>query len=218
MLSGPWLISYLILWLTVVALSLLVVDVLRELGTRRSRTARGTGQEDEEVRTRQDDGPPIGSMIPDWRAESVNGFGMVTINEEGSSGGTLLVFMSPLCEGCQGVVAPLNDVVANRAGEVRAVAVLQGNLPACRAFLNLFPLRIPVIHDEERNLARALGVWGNPFCLAYNDAGILVSKGTIEDGDEPLLALIDFLPRASCADDNGIVAAEGIADTLRTRG
>lgn len=186
--TGFWLVSYLVLWGVVIVLCFLVVGSLqqigllqRQLGTKPAET----GEAPPLVIAQQ--GPEIGSRLPPLTAETINGYATVTLQPHQP---TLLLFLSPLCEGCQHVVEPLSALVKARQERERVIVILQADGQGCRAFLSVFPLTVPVICDESRRITNELfDTHSNPFGLFYNEEGVLVRKG-LAMGAEELRALL----------------------------
>jgi hypothetical protein len=158
--TGLWLASYLVLWGLVVVVCLLLIGILREIGQvyRQLESRQPQPQEESSIPALEHDGPAIGSSIVDLEADTINGFGTLipaTLQERGS---TLLVFMSPMCETCQHIVEPLNALAADAAHAVRAAVIMRADEQACRAFLSVFPLRMPVVCDSDPP-----SPWGSTF-------------------------------------------------------
>lgn len=185
--SGLWLVSYVVLWVIVAVMALLLLGALRQIGALRLETGQIPVLADDDIPTVQDDGPPIGSHLPELSRQAVNGH--PDVNGQGSGAATLLVFMSPMCDSCQHVVDPINQVLEERGNRLRATVLLRSDDQACRAFLSVFPLAAQVICDSNHDLTGALGVHRNPFGLLYDEQGTLVRKGVMKNLDE-LLALV----------------------------
>lgn len=183
---GLWLVSYLALWLLVLTLSLVIVGALGQLGQVRSQG----GVDDAGLPPEAEDGPPLGSRLPALEAQDANGTGPVTIGAQGVGRRILLVFFSPFCQSCQEIVEPLNAMAADLGAGVRAIVVMRANATACRAFLNVFPLHVPVICDADRSITMGFRVHRNPFGALYDSGGSLERKGVVETG-EHLVALVD---------------------------
>lgn len=73
-----WLVSYLVLWGVVVILGLFVVGILRQIGTLQLQLGPRPQEPDEDIPI-EEDGPLIGSPIPQLAAEACNGFGSVAL-------------------------------------------------------------------------------------------------------------------------------------------
>jgi methylamine dehydrogenase accessory protein MauD len=214
--TGLWVVSYILLWALVVGLCVFLVGVLRQIGLLhlQLQQLQGGGPASQQVAQVEDipplaeDGPAIGAALPDWAlalaveardAEALDA--NVGASHDAGNGSkpaavaahagraTLLMFMSPLCEVCQHVVAPLNALAADTARSVRPLAVIRADEQAYRAFLSVFPLRLTTVCDADRELTMGLGVHRTPFGLLYDDSGALRRKGLIESGDD-LLALL----------------------------
>jgi hypothetical protein len=191
-LSGFWLVSYIVLWVIVVVLCFFLAGVLHQLGfvyrQLEQRSSRPREEEDS-IPTLEQDGPAIGSPLPNLEIDTFNGFGRLTTAIMRRSGSTLLVFMSPMCEPCQHAVEPLNRLVADADRNVHPLVFIRADEQACRAFLSVFPLNMPVVCDRDSNITMGLGIHRTPFGLLYDEQGTLVRKGGLE-GQEDLLALL----------------------------
>jgi AhpC/TSA family protein len=230
--TGLWVVSYVALWGLVVAIGLLMVGILRQMGILQHQLAVAHGPGTlpapgvaRDTPALEDDGPEIGSRIPTLRAETLNGFGTVAVESLRDDAGTLLVFMSPMCEGCQHMVEPLNALVDAGAHRERMIAILHADEQASRAFMNVFPLRIPVICDADRTFTMGLGIHRNPFGLLYDVEGRLVRKGmmttqgellaVLGDVSAPAAALEFVFPRAQPT--SPAPSASGLDGLARTR-
>src|ERR1051326_4695258 len=189
--SGLWLASYLVLWGLFLLVCLFLIGILRQLGLLQRQLQFGTSkvQGESAFPSLENDGPAIGSSIPSIEADTMNGFGDVTSAILREPASTMLVFMSPMCETCQHVVEPLNALVAEVVRPVRPIVVIRADEQACRAFLSVFPLHMPVVCDSDRTIPMGLDVHRPPFGLLYDEHGILIRKGLIER-HEDLLALL----------------------------
>jgi hypothetical protein len=196
--TGPWLASYLVLGVLVLVFCFLVIGALVQIGPLRLQRAGRAAAPETAVPVGADDGPPLGSRLPELVAGTMNGFGSVTLAEPNDERSTLVVFLSPLCESCQHVVAALNALVEDGAHQVRVVAIMRADEQACRAFLRIFPLQLPLVGDGERTITMGFGVHGSPYGLLYDAAGVLVRKGIVTDHEE-LLALVGGAPTAVTA-------------------
>ncbi len=188
--TGLWLVSYIVLWVVVVIMGLLLIGVLRQLGLmfHQNESVSPTPGADS-IPALEQDGPAIGSPLMDMEVDTINGFGMLTTAMLHERKSTLLIFLSPLCETCQHLVDPLNDLVKNDAGSPRTAVIIRGEEQSCRAFLSIFPLRMPVVCDSERAITMGHNVHRTPFGLLYDEHDTLIRKGVL-GGREDLLALL----------------------------
>ena len=189
--TGLWLVSYLVLWGLVLVVCLFLIGILRQLGLLHRQLAPSPlqSQGGSSTPALAYDGPAIGSPIVDLEAEAINGFGTLALTPLRDQDTTLLVFMSPMCEGCQHIVEPLNALVAYAARAVRAVVIMRADEHGCKAFLSVFPLHMPVVCDWDRSITMGLDVHRTPFGLLYDEHGTLIRKGLLA-GHEDLLALL----------------------------
>jgi len=91
--SGLWLVSYIALWLLVIALTLIVLGLVRQLGLIHLRL----GPEQNVLTTKE--GLELGSPAPDFRAtDIVQGKEITLADLKGRQ--SVLVFVSPSCSPC----------------------------------------------------------------------------------------------------------------------
>ncbi len=187
--TGLWLASYLVLWGLVLVLCLLLIGILRQFGLLHRQLAPSPqpSQEGSSLPALEHDGPAIGLPLVDLEIDTINGFGTLTLLRDHDT--TLLVFISPTCEACQHLVEPLNALVADARRAVRPVVIMRADEQGCKAFLSVFPLRMPVVCDRDRRITMGLDVHRTPFGLLYNEHGTLIRKGLLV-GHEDLLALL----------------------------
>lgn len=177
-----WLVSSVLLWLVVLALALLLLGVLRELGALRQ----GSPTRSITPFPRpQEDGPPLGSSLPALSLEPFNGHGALTLKAGGDDRPSLLVFLSPMCEGCQLVTDALNDLVDHQSRPLAVVAIMRnGPVAAARAFLNIFPVHMPLVLDSDDQLVETFNVHYAPFGLLYDSSGRLIRRGSVGNADD----------------------------------
>ncbi|HEX6506118.1 MAG TPA: redoxin domain-containing protein [Chloroflexota bacterium] len=186
--TGWWLVSYAALWAVVGIVVLLQIGMLREIGLLQ------TGNQRQDRKTRQvpfpeQGGPAVGSELPNLVLETGNGHGSIRLKDPADGRATLLIFMTPLCEGCQHAVDLLNALAGERSGDLRLIVIIRGPEQTCRSFLSVFPLRAPTVFDTDDDLIREFDVRLSPFGLLYHGRGTLVRKGWTENRSE-LAALL----------------------------
>lgn len=185
-----WLASYVALWGLVVVVCLFLVGLLRQFGALQSQLDHPPVFEPgANMPALENDGPTIGSHLPDLVAETINGFGEVALATRKPPGRTLLMFMAPLCESCQHMVSPLNMLAGDPAQGVLPIVFMRADEQTCRSFLSVFPLRLPLVCDDDRSIHRGLEVHRAPLGLLYSENGQLVRKGAVQT-DEDLQSLL----------------------------
>ena len=182
--TSLWLASYILLWIVVVGLCLLCAGMLQHIGMLQLRlehpASMPTENTSEAIIPLENDGPLIGSPLPEFTSDTINGFGSVTTHPSPQQN-LLLLFMSPLCESCQHVVDPLNQLVTTGNFNGVILVILKADKQACSAFLSIFPLHTPVICDGDRTLTMGFQVHRNPFALLYDADKLIIRKGVIEN-------------------------------------
>lgn len=174
--TGWWLATYITLWAVVVILLLAVLGIMREVGSRH-RPNLGLSQEGT-MAAPEDTGPPMGHA---------GAAKLLSTHAQGSSlqplvtcGTCLIMFMTPLCRGCQEIVAAINDIAGDNERPMTTIVILAGDEVTSESFLRLFPLQGTVIKDVHHRMLDAFSVRYTPFGLVYMD-GILIAKAVIGD-------------------------------------
>jgi methylamine dehydrogenase accessory protein MauD len=160
-------VSYVVLWVLVILLSILVVALARQVGVLHLRLGpRGALEIDEE-------GPPLGEAPQAVHVRDVEGR-PVTIGGPGE--GQLVLFVSPDCSLCR-VVLPSLPVAARAAGlEPRVVVDSPTVGDAAREVAGT---GVPVVPDPP--IADAYRVPGTPYAVAIDAMGVIRAKGTVNN-------------------------------------
>lgn len=191
--TGWWLASYAALWLVVLVLCLLLVGNLRELGALR-RSALSVPSNPFES------GPLLGAQIPSLTLRSVDGGEPVRL-DGGAGMPTLLIFLTPMCQGCQSAAEILERFLSSASSDRVAVRiVLCGPRETCQSFLSVYRLPAFVSIDEDYKLPESLGVHMYPIALLYGIQGTLLRTGLIsrEQGlTEVMNGVIGYQPGAA---------------------
>jgi methylamine dehydrogenase accessory protein MauD len=168
---GWWAISYVVLWLLVLVLTVVVVSLARQIGTLHLRLApRGALEIDAE-------GPPLGEAPEPLEVQGV-GVG-------GPGDPQLLLFVSPGCALCRDVLPSL-PVVA-RAGGMMPIVIsdaLTGHPSA--------PQGVAVVASPEA--ARSYRVPGTPYAVVLDAIGIVRAKGLVNNLEQ-MEGLVDTARR-----------------------
>jgi hypothetical protein len=83
--SGLWLLSYLVLWIVVIGSVCMLVGVLQQLGISQQRIraleqASGIMDSQAPIVLPENDGPAIGTRMPDVTVETANGYGTIQLS------------------------------------------------------------------------------------------------------------------------------------------
>lgn len=211
-------VSYVALWVLVIALCLLVVGLLQQVGllqrSLHSSPAQEEGTSALPLPSVENDGPALGSSLPEHTLETINGFGAFILASAQNKQGTLLLFLAPNCKGCQQVVEPINKIVDELVYDGRVIAILRTDEKGGRSFLSVFSLHIPVVCDEKRAITKGFGVHRAPFGLLYDAQGVLMRKGIVKNiGD--LLALLG--DESALAADHSSIFPAGTRSRTKTQ-
>ncbi len=166
--QGWWAVSYVILWLLVLALCAIVVALARQIGTLHLRLGpRGALEMD-------DEGPPLGEALPPVEGTLEDGTPAVV---GGPGRAQLLLFVSPGCRTCEDVLPAVPAIAAESSLEPYLVTDLS---PAetTSAFRGR-KLGAPLIAGAAA--ARTYEVPGTPYVLVTDAGGVLRGKGTVNN-------------------------------------
>jgi methylamine dehydrogenase accessory protein MauD len=179
--SGWWITSYVVLWFLVIALTLLVLALARQLGTLHLRLGpRGALEMD-------DEGPPLGQAPPRVDAVDVDGR-PVTIGGPGAE--QFLLFVSPGCPVCREVLPSVRVVAQSGAMEAVVVADTEPNeLPR-----EIDARRFGAVLVAQPELATTYNVPGTPYAVVLDSVGVVRAKGTVNNLEQ-MEGLVDTARR-----------------------
>lgn len=179
--EGWWTASYVVLWLLVLALTVVVVALARQIGTLHLRLGpRGALEMD-------DEGPALGDAPESFDVETIDGR-RVTIGGPGEA--QLLMFVSPGCMVCEQVL-PSIPVVA-RSGEMTPYVLTDvDSFETKRAFE---PKRLGSAIASAPAVAQAYEVPGTPYIIVLDDLGVVRAKGTVNNLEQ-MEGLVDTARR-----------------------
>ncbi len=162
--EGWWAVSYATLWLLVVALTVVVVALARQIGTLHLRLGpRGALEVD-------DEGPPLGEAAAIIDATDGKGEA-VTIGRPGA--GQLLLFVTPGCRVCDEVLPGIGAVA--RAGNLSPYVITDG----IQEWDGYETVNARSVSSSEA--FRAFAVPGTPYAIVVDDMGIVRAKGTVNN-------------------------------------
>lgn len=183
--QGWWAASYVVLWLLVLALSVVVVALARQIGTLHLRLGpRGALEVD-------DEGPPLGEALEPFDGSDINGT-PVAIGGPGRR--RVLLFVSPGCRMCEELLLGLPAIA--QASGADAIAVTDVDAKESEIAYRA-RVRIPVIAGVE--LAQRYGVPGTPFAVVLDSTGVVRAKGTVNNLEQ-LEGLVDTALRRLSSD------------------
>jgi methylamine dehydrogenase accessory protein MauD len=179
--SGWWLVSYVVLWILVVALSVLVLALARQIGVLHLRLGpRGALEID-------DEGPPLGEAPEPFDARALNGR-EVTVGGPGEP--QLLFFVSPGCPICKQLLPSLAP--AARASRMTPIAVVDVEEPAAREAYSHSDPGVPLVAAPA--LVGSYDVPGTPYAVVLDAIGVVRAKGTVNNLEQ-IEGLVDTARR-----------------------
>jgi methylamine dehydrogenase accessory protein MauD len=165
-----WLVSYLVLWGTVLFLGLLLLGALRaldilkwQLEQLQATTPRRLGR----------DGLRIGKKAPTFSLPGTNGKEIALADFAGRK--LLLVFTQSGCSPCKAIVPELNRLA--QRGTHQVLAVNNADPVKTRAWASEVDVRFPVLAQENYAVSKRYQAFATPFAFLIDEKGIITSKG-----------------------------------------
>ena len=191
--DGPWLVSYVALWLANLAFVIILIGVVRQIGvlhlkvaTLSVRPAEGEGRALGEIAIGRMGPPFVGTDLVDGREIS---------SEDLRGRRAVLVFVTPACGLCQELVPVINELI-EKMPETQFLLISEGGRYRNKEFVNLFDVRAPLIPDVKGDIAHAYDVPGQPTVLVLDEMGKVRRKFMNATRDDLRLA-VEFSPRES---------------------
>jgi methylamine dehydrogenase accessory protein MauD len=182
--TGIWLVSYVALWILVIALLVLVLTMARLIGLLYRRFppygARGDA-----------DGVPIGSKIPPYRGISIDG-DAIEVPDPLTRRPGIVVFVSPSCGACAELAPAIRSIWRSDSKDVAIlIAATAGDEEAARAFAEEHHLAgIPYVVAPE--WAAANNIMGTPYAVGIDADSVVRAKG-VANHLEHLDSLLEHL-------------------------
>ncbi len=166
--QGWWVASYVVLWIVVVALSVVVVALARQIGTLHLRLGPTGALEID------DEGPPLGEAPPPYEARDIAG---ERVQIGGAGEAQLVLFSSPGCRVCEQVLPGLAPVAASHS--LRPLLVADLGLEETTRAYRARGLKFPVVPGVD--LVQRYRVPGTPYVVVLDDSGVVRAKGTVNN-------------------------------------
>jgi methylamine dehydrogenase accessory protein MauD len=163
--EGPWLASYIALWIIVALQGVAIFLLLRQLGIMYLGTAQGVAR----------DGIAPGTKAPDFSLPALDGS---TVSLRAMRGlPTVLVFGSSNCNPCRSLVPELNDFAAELRDSLRVLFLCRGSESEARAFAEQTAITVPVAAHPDEELSDKYKARVTPFAFVIDGEGVVRSKG-----------------------------------------
>ena len=179
--DGWWAVSYVTLWLLVLALCLVVVALARQIGTLHMRLGpRGALEMD-------DEGPELGSPAVSIPTQDLKGDAVVV-----GAASQLLMFVSPGCHVCEQVLPSISAVAEQ--GKLSALVITDVDEEETALTFKSKRVGAPVVPGVA--IAQAYEVPGTPYVVVTDRTGVVAAKGTVNNLEQ-VEGLIDSAQRRS---------------------
>ena len=202
--SGVWLISYLVLWAVVLFQGAVIFVLLRQLGVIYLGTAHGVAG----------DGLDIGTRAPDFALSNLAGEPVSLTTFGGLP--LLLVFGSPNCGPCKGLIPDLNVFSNERREELHVLFLSHGEADATERFAREHGIQVPVASFPDDGLANAYKARVTPFAFFIDSEGVIQAKGLANNREHlEMLVRSGTETHAKSAGRNGATADEPVRTASR---
>jgi methylamine dehydrogenase accessory protein MauD len=180
------LISNFLLWIIVIALVVLVVALLRQIGILYERVA-PTGA------LMLGGGPKVGDRAPELELETVQGEVVVLGKVRRDARSVLLFFLSPTCPICETLLPVLRSIRAAEGSWLDVVLASDGDIREHREFIRKKRLDdFPYVLSTE--LGMRLRVGRLPHAILLDDQGVIRAQG-LTNTREHLESLFEAMER-----------------------
>jgi methylamine dehydrogenase accessory protein MauD len=167
--EGPWLISYVVLWVLVLGMSVVILAHSRLLGVLHHRFGPAGAKQ-------LADGPDIGSSLTELEARRFDG--SVWKRQSPAERDLLLVFVSPQCQGCDRLAPHVVDFAHNHS-EVEVVLLSTLDDSGMNDAFVAYRKLSKQTYLNGIKLAEDLQVDGTPYGVWIDRHGIVRGKGLV---------------------------------------
>lgn len=200
--SGPWLASYIALWAVVLFQGVIIFVLLRQLGVIYLGTARGVAN----------DGLAVGKAAPDFSLTLLDGTPVSLASFRAKP--LVLVFGSPTCAPCRGLVPDLNAFARDRAADLGVLFLSRGDEDSARRLAEELSIEVPVASHPDEQLPDTYEARVTPFGFLIDQQGVIRAKGLTNNREHLELMLRNAaLDKDVSSSRNGSSAVEEVHQT-----
>jgi len=191
--EGTLLVSYAILWVLVIFLSLLVFALARQVGVLHERVAPAGA-------LMPTNGPKVGEMTEVMSVSDLQGDAVAIGGADSAGLATLILFISPTCPVCKSLVPVARSLVSYEGRRMRLVFASDGDkIEQHIAYVGDLDIKdYPYVVSQALGLAFAVSKL--PFAVLVGSDGTLQSKGLV-NSREHLESLVEAM-------DSGVVSLQ----------
>jgi methylamine dehydrogenase accessory protein MauD len=179
------LVSYVILWVLVIVLSLLVLALARQVGVLHERVAPAGA-------LMPTNGPKVGEMTEIMSVTDLQGDAVAIGGADSAGLATLILFISPTCPVCKSLVPVARSLVSYEGRRMRLVFASDGDkIEQHIAYVSDLDIKdYPYVVSQALGLAFAVSKL--PFAILVGSDGTLQSKGLV-NSREHLESLVESM-------------------------
>lgn len=163
--SGAWLASYIALWAIVLFQGVVIFVLLRQLGVIYLGTAQGVAN----------DGLEVGHAAPDFSLTQLDGKSVSLASFQTMP--LVMIFGSPTCAPCRGLIPDLNAFAHDRANELGVLFLSRGDEDSARRLADELSIQVPVASHPDEKLPDAYQARVTPFGFLVDEQGVIRAKG-----------------------------------------
>jgi methylamine dehydrogenase accessory protein MauD len=205
--DGTLMVSYVILWVLVIVLSLLVVALARQVGVLHERVAPAGA-------LMPTSGPKVGEMTEVMSLTDLRGQALAIGGADEKGFATLILFISPTCPVCKSLVPTARSLASHEGKRMRLVFASDGDkIEQHVAYVSDLDIEdYPYVVSEPLGLAYAVSKL--PFAVLIGSDGALESKGLVntrehleslvESMDSGVASLQDYIAQHQPESDDSI--------------
>jgi peroxiredoxin len=173
--SGPFVVSYVLLYAIVILQGMLLLGAARAIHELRQGHVAPEPEPGEPTSERL-----LGKEAPTFAAVDISGAMIGTEQLRGRS--SVVLFVSPTCHSCMLTLDELNVVSAKVNGNV--LVVCGARAEGCRSLARDYQLTVPVVVDEDARISTLFDVSSTPTAVLLNPGNRIVSYGHPMRGEE----------------------------------
>ena len=167
--TGPFLVSYVVLWVLVVVEFVAIFALYNHFGQMALSSREGRVQQ----------GPPEGLTLKQSDLSDVRGR-TVTLPLDVAS---LVLFTSIDCQPCKKLL-PHIDALSAARDDVKVVVICKGQDDEVEKWAAPLDPGIVLIADPEHQISSRYGIGVTPFCVVTDASGVVQGKGVVNDGGD----------------------------------
>lgn len=177
-------VSYLALWLIVVALAITVIALAKQIGLLYGRLPQYGARTTNE-------GPDLDKSIERFVLQDI--YGSPVQVPSSSHPRTLLVFMSTTCSVCDAILPSLRSLAVTEGDTAVVIQTGDGDVERTRVYAAQHGIsHLPFVLSKSLN--QQFGIWSAPYAVVVDKNGVVRAKGVVNGREhlDSLLSAVDL--------------------------